>query len=111
MTPAGPAPGASAFPLGDLKRLQRMSAWLPGRWTAAPRRRRILFLALAAPGFVAVFTTPLHHRLAVLLLGLGLFAAAWLFRGLTEPLFIRAERAALWPAPRPQSAKDAQTHA
>jgi hypothetical protein len=46
-----------------------------------------------------VFATPLHRQLALLVVGLVLFAAACLFRARTEPLFQRAEAAALWPPP------------
>ncbi|HVY34459.1 MAG TPA: hypothetical protein VG960_08555 [Caulobacteraceae bacterium] len=77
--------------------LQRWARRL-GYWGARPRRRRLLFLALAAPGFAAVFATPLHRNLFVLVLGALLFAAACAFRARTEPLFTRAEAAALWPA-------------
>jgi hypothetical protein len=74
---------------------------LPLAWTASPRRRRILLLALAAPGFVLVASTPLHQAPALLALGAVFFASALLFRRLTEPVFVRAEAAALWPPSRP----------
>jgi hypothetical protein len=57
----------------------------------------LLFLGLAAPGFLAVFATPLHQNLGALLAGLGLFTGAWVFRRRTEPVFARAEAAGLWP--------------
>jgi hypothetical protein len=60
---------------------------LPARWTATRRRRRLLFLALAAPGFFAVFTTPLHRNFFLMLAGFLLFAAAAVFHARTEPLF------------------------
>ena len=70
---------------------------MPMAWTATPRRRRFLFLSLAAPGFLAVFATPLHQNLGVLLAGFGLFGGACVFRRRTEPVFARAEAGALWP--------------
>jgi hypothetical protein len=79
--------------------LSRLSARLPARWIETPRRRRFLFLALAAPGFLAVFGTPLHHQLLLMVLGFVLFGAAVLFRALTEPLFVRADAADLGPSP------------
>jgi len=86
--------------------LSRISARLPSRWIATRRRRRFLFLALAAPGFLAVFATPLHHQFLLLIVGFLLFGAAVLFRVRTEPLFIRADAAELWPfasSPTPAS--------
>lgn len=80
-------------------RLSWLSARLPARWLATRRRRRFLFLALAAPGFLAVFATPLHRQLLLMVLGFLLFGAAVLFRALTEPLFVRADAAELWPLP------------
>jgi hypothetical protein len=99
---------AAAAPLqpAEFERLLRWSAKLPPRWTSTPRRRRLLFLALAAPGFAAIFATPLHRNLAVLAVGFLLFAAACGFRRRTEPLFARAERAALWPPTPPPPPKD-----
>lgn len=83
----------------DLRRLLGLSGRLPLAWTTSVRRRRWLVLGLAAPGFALVTTTPLHHVFGLLLLGLVLFAAALLFRARTEPVFVRAEAAALWPPP------------
>lgn len=80
----------------DLKRLAGLSR-LPLTWTASSRRRRLMVLGLAAPGFLAVFTTPIHGNPAVLLAGFAAFVAALLFRSRSEPLFTRAEAAALWP--------------
>ncbi len=80
-------------------RLSWLSARLPARWLATRRRRRFLFLALAAPGFLAVFATPLHRQLFLMVLGFPLFGAAILLRALTEPLFVRADAAELWPLP------------
>ncbi len=78
-----------------------VSRRLPLRWTATARRRRLLFLALAAPGFAAVFSTPLHQTLLLTVLGFLLFAAAVVFRRRAEPVFERAEAAALWPPSPP----------
>lgn len=84
----------------DLRRLSEVSR-LPLAWTVSPRRRRVLLLTLAAPGFGLVASTPLHRAPALLTLGGVLFAAALLFRRLTEPVFVRAAAAALWPPSRP----------
>ena len=97
---------APPLPPAEARRLLRWSAKLPRRWTATCRRRRLLFLALAAPGYAAVFATPWHRNLAVLALGFLLFAAAGWFRWRTEPLFVRAEQAALWPPAPPHLSKD-----
>jgi hypothetical protein len=59
----------------------------PASWTATARKRRLLFLALAAPGFGCVFATPLHQNLLVLSLGAVGFLAAVAFRIRTEPRF------------------------
>ena len=76
---------------GQIMSLARFSAIIPQLWLATRRRRRIFFLGLAAPGFLAVFATPLHGRFFIMLAGFLLFAAAALFRTLTEPLFARAD--------------------
>lgn len=81
----------------EFARLRWVSARFPLGWTLTVRRRRFLFLGLAAPGFGAVFSTPLHQNLFVAALGFGAFAAALVFRRRTEPVFARAEAAALWP--------------
>jgi hypothetical protein len=65
----------------------RLIARLPAPWTATRRRRRLLFLALAAPGFFAVFATPLHRNFFLMLAGFLMFAAAAVFHVRTEPLF------------------------
>ena len=91
--PVEPMTTLSAAEFADLQALVRLF----GSWVRSRRRRRLLFLALAAPGFLAVFATPLHQNLAVLAMGFLLFAAACAFRARTEPLFARAEAAALWP--------------
>ncbi len=87
--------GAPLTP-SELRRLS-LVARLPLAWTASRRRRRLLLLALAAPGFLLVAATPSHRVFALLVLGALLFIAALLFRRRTEPVFVRAEAAALWP--------------
>ena len=82
----------------ELRRLS-LAPRLPVAWTASPRRRRLLVLGLVAPGFVLVAATPLHRTLALLILGVLLFGAALQFRRRTEPVFVRAEAADLWPPP------------
>jgi hypothetical protein len=84
---------------------------MPLAWTSTPRRRRFLFLALAAPGFLAVFGAPVHQNLAVLVTGFGFFGAACLFRGRSERVFVRAEAAALWPPVGSDSYKGGLHHA
>jgi hypothetical protein len=81
------------------RRLAALPLRLPRAWTGSPRRRRLLLLSLAAPGFLMVFTTPLHHSLGALALGLVLFAGALVFRRGSEPGFVRAEAALLGPPP------------
>ncbi len=81
----------------DFRRLARLSARLPLAWTASPRRRRLLLVGLAAPGFLLVAATPLHRLLALMVLGAALFVLALVFRRKTEPVFLRAEAADLWP--------------
>ena len=85
----------------DFAQFAWLSRRLPVTWTSTRRRRRFLFLAMAAPGFVAVFSTPLHRSLALLVFGFLLFAAALAFRRRIEPVFVRAEATALWPPPPP----------
>ena len=65
----------------------RIATRLPQGWVSTRRRRRLLFLTLAAPGFFAVFSTSLHRSLFVALVGFVLFGAAVVFRLRTEPLF------------------------
>jgi hypothetical protein len=91
------SPLAPPLSAGELRRLARLGGRLPRAWTASARRRRLMLLGLAAPGFLAVAATPAHQNFFVLFAGLLAFAAAFLFRRLTEPVFVRAEAAALWP--------------
>jgi hypothetical protein len=87
---------------GEFRRLAGLAARLPLPWIVSPKRRRLLLLALAAPGFGLVAATPLHQSLGLMAAGFALFAAALLFRRRTERVFVRAEAAALWP-PAPES--------
>ena len=97
MTASGPR---SVRPL-DCDALGRLGwrARLPLAMTTSPRRRRLLVLGLAAPGFVLITTAPLHRTFGLLALGTVLFAAALIFRRQTEPAFVRAEAAGHWPPP------------
>ncbi len=103
------SPGIAPWPplsATKAKRLGSLCARLPPRWTRTPRRRRFLFLALAAPGFAAVFATPLHRNLLLLVAGFLLFVAAVIFRRRTEWVFAHAEAAALWPTPLTPRSKE-----
>ena len=93
----GPEP--SPLCARERARLALLAQRLPLAWTANRRRRRLLFLGLAAPGFFAVFGTTLHHNFFVMLAGFILIAAAVIFRLRSEPLFERATAAGLWPLP------------
>lgn len=90
----------------DFARLAWLDRHLPAAWTSTRRRRRILFLALAAPGFLAVFGTTYHHNFFVMLVGFALFGAAVAFRAVSEPLFLKATDDHLFPAPHPSNQKD-----
>jgi hypothetical protein len=87
----------SPLSAAEFRRLAGLASRLPLPWIASPRRRRLLLLGLAAPGFLLVAATPLHRALGLMALGFALFAAAFVFRQRTERVFIRAEAAALWP--------------
>ncbi len=95
--PAGPETLDAPLTPAEFARLRSVSTRLPLAWTSTPRRRRLLFLGLSAPGFLTVFAIPLHHSFALLILGLAVFACASLFRQRTEPVFARAEAADVWP--------------
>ena len=57
-----------------------------------------MLLALGRPRLLGGRSaTPAHQNLFVLVAGLLAFAAALVFRRLTEPVFVRAKAAALWP--------------
>lgn len=110
----GARPGADRLerPLSaaEFARFAVVCRWLPASWTSSARRRRLLLLAMAAPGFAALVSTPLHQSLAVLAVGAGLFVGALGFRRLTEGAFVRAEAAALWP-PSPTPKPELRRHA
>ncbi len=93
--------------------LKRASGRLPLAWTASPRRRRLLVVGLAAPGFLLIVSTPFHQMFALLIAGIVLFLGALAFRPFTERVFVRAEAAALWPPsnPSPDSPKKDRRHA
>jgi len=95
--PAGDVDTGAPFSPQDIRRFERLSAWAPRPLSLTPRRRRLTFLGLAAPGFLAVFATPLHHSFFLLIAGPLLFLAALWVRRRTEPLFAQAEAAAFWP--------------
>ncbi len=99
LDPPPQAEDPPALTPAEFAALSKLAARLPARWIATRRRRRFLFLALAAPGFFAVFGTPFHHQLWLTVVGFLLFGAAVLFRVRTEPLFVRADAADLWPSP------------
>ena len=84
-SPALAAVDPPALTPAQFAALSRLSARLPARWISTRRRRRFLFLALAAPGFLAVFGTPLHHQFLLMVVGFLLFGAAAIFRIRTEP--------------------------
>jgi len=90
----------------DFARLAWLNRHLPCAWTSTRRRRRILFLALAAPGFLAVFATTYHHNFFVMLAGFALFAAAVGFRAISEPLFVQAADDDLFPGSHASHQKD-----
>ena len=107
LSPTGDTP-----PLGSAPRdpFAWIAGRLPARWVATQRRRRLLFLALAAPGFFAVFGTAIHRNLFVAIAGLALFGAAALFRMRTEPLFEAPSTAASHPNPDPSLTTPRETH-
>lgn len=101
-----PLTSQSALSARGAARLAWLNRCLPAPWIANRRRRRILFLILAAPGFLAVFGTTYHHNFFVLLAGFVLFGAAVAFRLLTEPLFVRAVGGSLLSFPLASHQKD-----
>ena len=62
-------------------------------WTATERRRRLLFLMLAAPGFAGIVSTPQHQNPALLAAATTAFLAAIALRLTTEPHFARQGQA------------------
>lgn len=107
-------PGADSLdgplPATEFARFAVVCRWLPATWTSSARRRRLLLLAIAAPGFAALVSSPLHRNLAVLAVGAALFIGALGFRRLTGGAFVRAEAAALWP-PSPTPKPELRRHA
>ena len=95
--------GSPALRPHPLDPVARIAARLPQAWVSTRRRRRLLFLAFAAPGFFAVFSTSLHRNLFVALVGFVLFGAAVVFRLRTEPLFEAANGAATPSNPDPST--------
>lgn len=104
MAEAAQTPVEAESPLAgrELDRLGRLVTMLPVTWIASRRRRRLLFLALSAPGFFAFFGTNYHRNFFAMFAGLVLFLGAVVFRLRTEPLFVRAEAADLLPRPLPR---------
>ncbi|MHB8283097.1 MAG: hypothetical protein ACYDD1_00290 [Caulobacteraceae bacterium] len=84
------SPTAAVFPplLPLATSLCHLVMRTPHAWWSTARRRRFVFLALCAPGFLCIIGLPLHRSLWVLVLGLALMGLAWAFRSLTEPLFL-----------------------
>jgi hypothetical protein len=60
---------------------------LPVDWRGSARRRRFLFLALCAPGFLAIVFLPIHRNFFLLLAGIASLGLAWGLRRLSEPRF------------------------
>src|SRR5258708_3264198 len=114
-TPLDPPPPAEEPPAltpAEFTALSMLAARLPARWIATRRRRRFLFRVLAAPGFFAVFGTPFHPQLLLMIVGFLLFGAAVFSRIRPEPLFVCADVADLWPSPsRPSPASKESRHA
>lgn len=72
----------------------RLGLWgrLPKAWTASPRRRRLAFVALLAPGAVlAVAGAQILIRPAVMVAGVAWLAAATAVRWASEPRFLACE--------------------
>jgi hypothetical protein len=65
-----------------------MGLRLPSAWRSTARRRRFLFLGLSAPGFLLISGLPLHRNFWALLSGLAGMGLAYVFRRLSEPLFL-----------------------
>jgi hypothetical protein len=72
----------------------RLGPWgrLPAAWTASPRRRRLAFVALVAPGAVmAVAGAQILVSPPLLAAGVGWLAAALAVRRASEPRFLGLE--------------------
>lgn len=87
-----PSPAVAAFPplLALATSLRHLLMRTPHAWWSTARRRRFVFLALCAPGFLCIVGLPLHRSFWALALGLVLMGLAWALRSLTEPLFLPA---------------------
>lgn len=88
-----------------MTRAQILGIWAlaPPRLTASPRRRRLLFVALAAPaGLTAVLGVQVCQEPRLLGLGGGLFLAALLARRHSEPRFRKWEASGVRPVPPSQ---------
>jgi hypothetical protein len=96
------SPATPAAFIGLQFRAYRLGLRFPAAWRSTARRRRFLFLGLCAPGFIAFTATPLHQNVWVLLLGLAEMGLAYVFRRLSEPLFValgvRDARIKVWEA-------------
>lgn len=84
----GAEPVLPLVPLAWQLATWRIALRLPAAWRRTPRRRRFLFLAFCAPGFIAVAALPLHHNLWVLLVGMAGMGLSTGFRTLSEPMFL-----------------------
>lgn len=83
----------------------RLGPWgrLPANWTASPRRRRLAFVALVAPGAVmAVAGAQILVSPPLLAAGVFWLAAALAVRWASEPRFLELEAEDL-PAPEEES--------
>ncbi|WP_156400881.1 hypothetical protein [Caulobacter sp. Root342] len=72
----------------------RLGLWgrLPAAWTASPRRRRLAFVALVAPGAVmAVAGAQILVSPPLLVAGVVWLAAALAVRWASEPRFVALE--------------------
>lgn len=68
--------------------------WAPRAWTSSPRRRRLAFVVLAAPGvMMAVAGAQWRVMPAVLSAGVAWVILVFLVRGLSEPRFAAIEAA------------------
>ncbi|PVM93614.1 hypothetical protein [Caulobacter endophyticus] len=84
----------------------RLGPWgrLPAGWTASPRRRRLAFVALVAPGVVmAVAGAQVLVSPPLLVTGVVWLTAALAVRWASEPRFLALE-AADRPDPEEESA-------
>lgn len=83
----------------------RLGPWgrLPASWTATPRRRRLAFVVLFAPGAVmAVAGAQVLVSPPLLVAGVAWLAAAVAIRWASEPCFLALEAEEL-PVPEEES--------